>query len=118
MFKELGAMASLLKQAHTIGPKMQAAMEELKHKQVVGDSGGGMVRVTADGLGQIQKIEIDPAIEERNDWEMARDLLPAAINKAIEKSKELHVEMMQNVTGDLPIPANMEGIMKNLMDQK
>jgi len=118
MFKELGAMANLLKQAQTIGPKMQAAMEELKSKQVVGEAGGGMVRVIADGLGQVQKVEIDPLLMDKNEWEMACELLPAAINGAAAKAKELHVQAMQSATGDLPIGDHMEGMLKNFLGPK
>lgn len=118
MFKELGAMASLIKQAQTIGPKMQAAMEELKHQQVIGEAGGGMVKVIADGMGQIQRVEIDPILKEQNDWEMVCDLLPAAINMAAAKAKELHVQAMQNATGDLPMSENMEGMLKNFLGPK
>jgi hypothetical protein len=46
---------------------------------------------------------------------MIKDLLPAAINQAIAKQKELHMEAMQGVTGDLPLPGNMEDMLKNLM---
>jgi DNA-binding YbaB/EbfC family protein len=115
MFKGLGAMASLLNQAKTIGPKMQAAMEELKTKQVIGEAGGGLVKVTANGVGQTIHVEIDSLLIEKNEWDMVRDLLPGAINDAISKSKELHVQMMQEVTGDLPIPENMEGMFKNIL---
>ena len=45
MFKGLGNIASLMKQAQTMGPKMQEAMDELKTKQVTGTAGGGMVTV-------------------------------------------------------------------------
>lgn len=117
MFKGLGgigAMASLFKQAQTIGPKMQAALEELKTKQVVGEAGGGLVKVLANGLGQVVSVQIDPMLEERNDWEMVRDLLPSAINEASAKAKELHVAAMQDATGDLPLPENMEGLLKGI----
>ena len=115
MFKGLGAMASLMKHAHTMGPKMQAAMDELKDRQVTGETGGGMIIVTANGLTQILSVTIDPLLIERNDWEMIGDLLPAAINQAIANSKQLHVAAMQKVTGDLPIPENLEGMLKNFM---
>jgi DNA-binding YbaB/EbfC family protein len=115
MFKGIGAITSLMKQAQTMGPKMQEAMEELKNKQVTGTAAGGMVSVTANGIGNILSIEIDPVLEEKNDFEMVKDLLPAAINAAIAKSKQLHVEAMQSVTGDLPIPGNMENMLKNFM---
>ena len=74
-----------------------------------------MVTVQANGLGHILSVEIDPVLQEKNDFEMIRDLLPAAINQAVAKANELRMEGMQSVTGDLPIPGNMENMLKNFM---
>ncbi len=115
MFKGLGNIASLVNQARTMGPKMQEAMEQLKTKQVTGAAGGGMVSVTANGTGQVVEIKIDPVLAEKNDLEMVTDLLPAAINDALAKAKVLHMEAMQSVTGDLPVPDNMENMLKQIL---
>ncbi len=117
MFKGIGNIASLMKQARTMGPRMQEQMEQLKTIQVCGVSGGGMVKVHADGGGQILRIEIDPVLEEKKDLEMIRDLLPAAINDALEKQQQLRMEAMQAVTEDLPIPGNMQDMLKQLMGE-
>jgi len=109
MLKGLGNIASLMSQART------EAMEQLKTQTVSGAAGGGMVTVTANGAGQVTEIKIDPVLAEKNDLEMVTDLLPAAINDALAKAKQLHVEAMQSVTGDLPIPGNMENMLKQIM---
>ena len=98
-----------------MGPKMQEQMEQLKTIQVCGTSGGGMLKVHANGAGQILSVEIDPVLEEKNDLEMIKDLLPAAINDALEKQQQLRVEAMQSVTEDLPMPGNMEDMLKQIM---
>ena len=98
-----------------MGPKMQEQMEQLKAVQVCGSSGGGMVKVHANGGGQVLRVEIDPALEEKNDLEMIKDLLPAAINDALEKQQQLRMEAMQSVTEDLPLPGNMEDMFKQIM---
>jgi len=115
MLKGIGNIAALMKQAQTMGPKMQEQMELLKSKQVTGSSGGGMVTVTANGAGQILKVEIDSTLAEKNDVEMIADLMPAAINDALAKQQQLRVEVMQSVTGDLPIPGGMENMLKQFM---
>ena len=115
MFKGIGNIASLMKQARTMGPKMQEQMEQLNSIQVCGVSGGGMVKVHANGGGQILSVEIDPVLEEKNDFEMIKDLLPASINDALEKQQQLRMEAMQSVTEDLPLPGNMEDMFKQLM---
>ena len=112
----LGNIAALMKQAQTIGPKMEEVTARLKTQTVSGTAGAGMVTVHADGLGTITKIEIDPVLIEKSDFEMVQDLLPAAINDAVSKAKQLHVEEMQAVTGDLPLPGGMEDALKNFMN--
>ena len=117
MFKGLGNIAALMKQAQTMGPKMQEQMEQLKTKQVTGTAGGGMVTVHANGAGQVLSVEIDPALAEKNDIEMIQDLLPAAINDALEKQQLLRMEVMQSVTEDLPLPGSMENMLKQFMGE-
>ena len=115
MFKELGGIASLLKQAKTMGPKMQAQMEEVAKQRVTGTAGGGMITVEATGANEIVSVKIDPVLAEKNDMEMITDLLPAAINDALSKAKQLHMEAMASVTEDMPLPDGMEGMLNKLM---
>ena len=102
MFKGLGNLASLMRNAGEISGKMGQMSDELKQKKVSGSSGGGLVEVEANGLGQILKVKIDPGLIEKNETEMIEDLLPAAVNQAIAKSKSLHLESMQDLTGGIP----------------
>ena len=102
MFKELGNMASMLRQAQQVGGKMQEVAAQLKSKRVVGSAGGGMIEIEANGHGEVLKVKIDPTL--RGDLEMIEDLMPAAMNQVAAKAKELHMEMMQSVTGDLNLP--------------
>ena len=115
MFKGLGNIASMLNQARTMGPKMQAQMEEIAKKRVTGSAGGGMVTVEATGANEIVSVTIDPVLAEKNDLEMITDLLPAAINDALGKAKQMHMEAMQEVTEDMPMPEGMEGMLNKLM---
>lgn len=115
MFKGLGNIASILNQAKTMGPKMEAMQEKLKTLRVSGSSGGGMVTVHASGAGEILSVEFDDVLTQSQDLEMAKDLLPAAINAAVEKVNALRAEEMKTVTEDLPLPENMEDMMKKFL---
>ena len=116
MFKGLGNIAQLMKQAQDLPNKMGAINEELKAKRVTGSTGGGMVTVEANGLQHILSVTIDPTLAEKSDIEMIQDLLPAAINDAIAKAKQLHVEAMQSVTGGISIPG-MDDLTKMYTDK-
>lgn len=104
MFKGLANLASLVKQAQQMGAKLQGMTDELKSKRVTGSAGAGMVEVEANGVGEILNVRIDAALIERRDKEMIEDLLPAAVNQALAKSRELHAEAMQAMTSDMNVP--------------
>lgn len=106
MFKSLGNLAnigSLMKQAQEMSGRMQAMQEQLKTKRVSGSSGGGMIEVDVNGLGDVLAVRIDASLVEKNEREMIEDLLPAAINAAQAKAKQMHAEAMQELAGGLPI---------------
>ena len=104
MFKGLGNLGNIMKQAQEMGGKMQQLTEELKTKRVVGSAGAGMVEVEANGLGEALAVRIDPTLMEKQDQELLEDLLPAAFNAAQQKAKALHAEQMQALTGGLNLP--------------
>jgi nucleoid-associated protein EbfC len=110
MFKNLTNLASLIKQAQQMGGRMQAMNEELKSRRVTGKAGGGMVEAEVDGLGQVLRITIDPALIERKDRELMEDLVPAAVNAAVAKSKELHAEVLKSLTDGMDLPGLKEAL--------
>ena len=63
-----------------------------------------MVEVEVNGLGQVLSVTIDPQLVENNDRDMIQDLLPAAINEAASKAKQMHVEAMRELTGGMSLP--------------
>jgi DNA-binding YbaB/EbfC family protein len=117
MLKGLGQLAqlpALLKQAQEMGGKLEQMQAELKAKRVTGSAGGGLVEVDCNGLGEAIAVRLDPALVERRDRELLEDLLPAAINAARQKSKELHAEMMQQLTGGMALPGGLADMLGNL----
>lgn len=104
MFKGLGNIASILKQAQEMGGKVQAMQEELRTKRTTGSAGGGMVEVDMNGLTEVIAVRIDPALVAKGDREMIEDLLPAAFNSANQKAKLLHTEALQKISGGLNLP--------------
>ena len=54
---------------------------QLASKTVTATSGGGLVKVTADGQGQIREIKIDPSVVDPADVEMLEDLVEAAVSE-------------------------------------
>jgi nucleoid-associated protein EbfC len=57
-------------------------------------------------------VRIDPSLVEKGEREMIEDLLPAAINAAQAKAKQMHAEAMQAIAGELPIAGLSDAIMQ------
>jgi DNA-binding YbaB/EbfC family protein len=113
VFKGIGNLANLgalMKQAQEIGGKMQALQEELKVRRATGSAGGGLVEVEVNGLGEVLGVRIDPSLVAKGDGEMIEDLLPAAINAAQRKAKQIHMEAMQALTGGITLPGLQDAL--------
>ena len=94
-------MQKLMKQAQKMQQDVARAQEELKEAQVEGQSGGGMVRVVANGQQDILSIAIAPEVIDPDDAEMLEDLVLAAIRDALQNSRELMAERMNQATGGM-----------------
>jgi DNA-binding YbaB/EbfC family protein len=115
LFKALGNLANigtLMKQAQEMSGRMQALQEQLKTKRATGAAGGGLIEVEVNGLGEAMSVRIDPSLVEKGEREMIEDLLPAAINAAQTKAKQMHAEAMQAIAGELPIAGLSDAIMQ------
>lgn len=97
-------MNDLVRQAQLMQRKMAKLQEELAERTVEASAGGGMVTVEANGKQDITRIAIDPAVVDPEDVEMLQDLVLAAVNEAIKKSKEMVESEMSQITGGINIP--------------
>lgn len=107
MFKGLANLANLgtlLKQAQQMESKLQQLNEELKTQRATGTAGGGLVAVDVNGLGEVLACRVDASLVQGGDRELLEDLLPAAINQAVAKSKQLHAQAMKSMTEGLNLP--------------
>jgi hypothetical protein len=104
MLKGLGNILSVMRQARQLGVQMQAVNEKLKGQRATASTGAGMVEVEVNGLGEVLRVKIDPALVARGDREMIEDLIPAAVNQAVSKARQLHLEAFKSATSDLDLP--------------
>ena len=104
--KDLG---SLMKQAQAMQEKLQEAQARLAETVVEGASGGGMVKLTLKGSGELRSVEIDPELLKPEDAEMVSDLIVAAHADAKRKLDAAQAETMKAVAGPL---AGMPGFPK------
>ncbi len=70
-------------------------------------SGGGMVTCVVNGKQEVISLTISNDVWEERDKEMLEDLIVAAINEGLEKSKEMWKEELAKITGGVQLPFGM-----------
>lgn len=89
-------MADMFGKIQEMQSKMQEVQSQLSSITVEAEAGGGMVKVTANGLRQIVSIKFDEDVVDPSDKEMLEDLIVAGVNKALELADEAAKEKMQD----------------------
>ena len=97
----------ILQQAQQLQAKMAKMQEELENTTVEASSGGGAVTVVITGQQRICSIKISPQALDPEDVEFLEDLVLAAVNEAIAKSKELAASKLDAISGGFKIPGLM-----------
>jgi DNA-binding YbaB/EbfC family protein len=95
----------MLRQVQQMQDRMSKVQAELETETVEATAGGGAVRVVASGTQKVMSVTIDP--EAASDTEMLQDLVVAAVNEAMEKSKQLAASKMQAVASGLGLPPGL-----------
>ena len=97
-------LKQLQKMQKQLQGQMESLQQEIENQTVEATAGGGAVRVVANGAQQVVEIQIKPEAVDPDDIEMLEDLVMAAINSAMEKSKELAQNEMAKLTGGMRLP--------------
>jgi DNA-binding YbaB/EbfC family protein len=97
-------LGNMMKQAQQLQSKMLEMQEELGNRTVTVQVGGGMVEVVANGRQEILSLRLDPEVVNPDDTEMLQDLILAAVNDALNRSREMVSEEMAKLTGGMKIP--------------
>ena len=97
-----GGIGNLMKQAQKMQEEMPRAQEELARATIVGEAGGGLVKVTMNGRHEVKSVELDPTLM------MLEDLIAAACNDAVHRIEEQTKEQMSGLTAGLNLPPGMK----------
>ena len=95
---------NIMKEAQRLQQQMAAMQEEVGKRKVEATAGGGMVTVEANGKQEILSIKIDREVINPDDVQMLEDLVLAACNEALRKSREMVQAEMGKITAGLKIP--------------
>ena len=97
-------IGKMMQQAKKMQENLQKMQEELAAMELVGEAGGGMVRVVIAGDRGVRKVEIDPSVWEEQDRGLIEDLVAAAVNQALQKVEEVSKQRQQELMAGLPLP--------------
>ena len=104
-----GGLGNIMKQAQAMQENMKKAQEELAKIEVVGEAGGGMVKLVMTCRHDVKSVTIDPELmEDSDDKDILEDLIAAAMNDAVRKVEKTSQDKMSGLTGGLDIPPGMK----------
>ena len=101
-------LMGMMKQVGEMQARVQQMQEELAGMEIEGQSGGGLVKVTLTGKGDLKKLRIDPSLVKPEEAEILEDLIVAA---AADAKGKLDVQLqakMQAMAGGLPLPPGLK----------
>jgi nucleoid-associated protein EbfC len=102
-----GQIGQLMRQAQQMQANMEKAQQELAALEVVGEAGGGMVKVTMSCRHEVRAVAIDPALL-GDDREMLEELVAAAANDALRKVERTVQEKYAGMTAGLGLPGGLK----------
>ena len=93
-----------LKNMGQLQNQMQQLQNKMQDTTATGEAGAGMVKVTVNGLCNVQSVSIDAQLMTPEDQHTVEVLVASATNEAIKKVTSINNEEMGKVTGGLNVP--------------
>ncbi len=92
---------AMLGQLQAMQEQMMEVQAALGNETVEASAGGGAVSVVMTGHQALKSIVINPEAVNAEDVELLQDMIMAAVNEAVEKSRKMAEERMGPLTGGL-----------------
>jgi nucleoid-associated protein EbfC len=97
-------MNQFMKQAQAMQSKFAEMQKEMATREYEGSAGGGMVKVTIKGTGNMKNVIIDPSLLNKEEADMVGDLVVAAFNDAKKNMEEDSQGDMSKMMGGMQLP--------------
>ncbi|MBY6410823.1 YbaB/EbfC family nucleoid-associated protein [Rhodococcus sp. BP-252] len=94
-------IASIMQQAQQMQQQLMAAQAEISQAEVSGQAGGGLVRATVKGTGELVGLTIDPKVVDPDDVETLQDLIIGAVADASNAAQSVAAEKLGPLAGGL-----------------
>jgi DNA-binding YbaB/EbfC family protein len=97
-------LQEIMKQAQIMQTKMQELQVRSQNIESTGQAGGGLVKATVTGVGEVRSVEIDASLLKAEEKSMVEDLVVAALNDARNRVGALMQQEMAKLTQGMPQP--------------
>lgn len=92
-------LSNLLQQAQQMQEQLMSAQAQLAEERIEGSAGGGLVKATVTGTGDLVSLDISPDACDPADTETLSDLVVAAIRDATAESQKMAAERLGPMAG-------------------
>jgi nucleoid-associated protein EbfC len=105
-------MSALLAQAQQMQQKLMEAQQQLANAELLGQAGGGLVKVVVKGSGEVVSVTIDPKVVDPSDIETLQDLIVGAMADASKQVTKMAQERLGALAGAMapPNPPSPPGV--------
>jgi len=97
-------LQEIMKQAQIMQGKMQELQARSQNIESTGQAGGGLVKATVSGVGEVRRVEIDQSLLKPEEKSMVEDLVVAALNDARSRVGAVMQQEMAKLTQGMPQP--------------
>jgi DNA-binding YbaB/EbfC family protein len=95
-----GGLGGIMQQAQQMQAQLQKAQQAMAEREVCGEAGAGLVKVTMTGRHDVRRVDVDPAVL-KEDKAVLEDLLAAAVNDAVRRVEAAQQEALREIGGGL-----------------
>lgn len=110
MFKNLSGLAQLMRSAGSMGERVKEIRASLAEAEATGSAGENQVQVEVTGLGIVTRLRLSPELMTGSDVTLLEELIPVALNEALTKVRQMHIEKMREATGGIDLPGLDEAL--------
>jgi DNA-binding YbaB/EbfC family protein len=94
----------IVKQAQKMQQQISRVQDQMNEKEIEATSGGGAVLAAVNGKQEVVRLEISAELLKSEDATTVSELVMAAVNLAMENSREMIQSEVNRITGGLNIP--------------
>lgn len=110
MFKTLNGLSQLMRHAGSLGERVKEMRASLADAQATGSADDNRVQVEVSGLGIVTRLSLAPGLVAENDTARLEELIPQALNEALTKVRQMHIDKVREATAGIELPGLEEAL--------